>query len=210
MIISQWLSHIDYSSLINHLIKLIIHSSSPSSSMNNLAWLIIRVIDYSTMIRQWSFNQPARVIDYSTMIKSHWLFIRVVNRVQSTNSHDWLFGWLIIQQWFDNDCLINQLAWWIIWQWLSHIDYSWLINQLIKLIVHSSSQSSSINQPAWLIIRVIDYSTMIRQWLFNQPARVIDYSTMIESHWLFIRVVNRVQSTNSHDWLPDMDYFSRV
>ena len=26
---------------------------------------------------------------------------------------------------------------------------------------------------------------MIRQWLFNQPARVIDYLTMIESHWLF-------------------------
>ena len=174
---------------------------------------------------------------------SHWLFIRVVNRVQSTNSHDWLFGWLIIQQWFDYGRLINQLAWWIIWQWLSHIDYSWLINQLIKLIIHSSSQSSSINQPAWLIIRVIDYSTMIRQWLihmecswvqstnlhdwlfgwliilqwfdknclinqldrlillFNQPARLIDYLTMIESHWLFIRVVNRVQSTSSHDWL---------
>ena len=82
----------------------------------------------------------------------NWLFIRVVNRVQSTNSHGWLFVWLII-------------------------------------------------------------SAMIRQWLFNQPARVIDYSTMIEPHWwfvinqpthqnwLFIRVVNRVQSTNSHDWL---------
>ena len=158
----------------------------------------------------------------------------MVKRVQSTNSHDWLFGWLIIQQWFDNDCLINQLAWWLFdndwatliihsssqsspinqlawliirvidystmirqWlfnqparvidrQWLSHMDYSWLINQLIKLIIHSSSQASPIHQLAWLIIRVIDYSAMIRQWLFNQPARVIDYLTMIESHWLFV------------------------
>ena len=151
------------------------------------------------------------------MIESHWLFIRVVNRVQSTNLHDWLFGWLIIQQWFDNDCLINQLAWLIIWQWLSHwlfvinqpthqnwlfirvvnrvqstnshewlcdndystefnqparvIDYSTMIeshcNQLIKLIFHSSSQSSSNNQPTWLIIRAIDHSTMIQQWLIH-------------------------------------------
>ena len=93
----QWLSHIDYSWLINQLIKSIIHSSSQSSSINQLAWLIIRVIDYSAMIRQ---------------------------------------------------CSINQLAWLSIWQWLSHIDYSCLINQLIKLIIHSSSQSSSINQPA--------------------------------------------------------------
>ena len=116
--------------------------------------------------------------------------------------HCWLFLWLINQQWFNNDCLINQLAWLIIRQWL-----------IVSLIIHSSSQSSSINQLAWLIIRVIGYSTMIRHWLFNQPARVMDYSTMIESHWLlvinqpthqnwlFIRVVNRVQSTNSHGWL---------
>ena len=116
---------------------------------------------------------------------SHWLFIRVVNRVQSTNLHDWLFVWLIIQQWFHNDCLINQLAWLMIWQWLCHIDYSGLRKKLIKLIIHSSSQSSWINQPARLIIRVIDYSTMIWQWRFNQPARVIDYLTMIDSHWLF-------------------------
>ena len=145
-----------------------------------------RVIDYSTMIRQWLFNQPARVIDYSTMIESQWLF---------ASSRDW---------WFDND--------------------------RVTLIIHSSSHSSSINQLAWLIILSIDYSTMIRQWLFNQPARVIDYSTMIESliirqlawlmiwqwlrhidysparvidyltmiesHWLFVRVVIRAQSTN--------------
>ena len=135
------------------------------------------------------------------MIKSHWLVIRVVNRVQSTNSNDRLFGWLIIQPWFDNGCLINQLAWLIIRQLLSHIEYSWLINKLMKFMIHSGSQASSINQLAWLIICVIDYSATIRQWLFNQPARVMDYSTMIESHWIFIRVVKRVQSTNSHDWL---------
>ena len=146
------------------------------------------------MIRQWLFNQPARVIDYLTMIEPHWLFvinqpthqnwlfIRVVNRVQSTNPHDWLFVWLIIQQWFDNDCLINQLAWLIIRQWLSHIDYSGLINQLKELIIHSSGQPSSINHLAWLIFREIDYSATIQQWLFNQPARVIDYSTMIDCH----------------------------
>ena len=135
MIIRQWLSridkspagvidystmsHIDYSWLINKLIKLIIHSSSQSSSINQIAWLIIR-------------------------------------------------------QWFDNDWLINKLAWLIIRQWL-----------IVTLNIHSSSQSSSINQLAWFIIRVFDFSTMIRQWLFNQPARVIDSSTMIESHWLF-------------------------
>ena len=136
------------------------------------------------------------------MIGSHWLFIRVVNRVQSTNSHDWLFGWLIIQRRFDYDCLINQLAWLIIWQWLSHIDYSWLINQLIKLIIHSSSQSSSINQLAWLIIRVIDYFSNDSTRLFNQPARVLFVINQpTHQNWLFIRVVNRVQSTNSQDWL---------
>ena len=129
-------------------------------------------------IRGWSTNS------------SNWLFIRLVNRVQSTNPHDWFFVWLIIQhdstmhcwlslwfiiqQWFNNDCLINQLVWLIIRQWL-----------IVTLIIHSSSQSSSINQLAWLIIRVIGYSTMIRRWLFNQPARVTDYLTMIESHWLF-------------------------
>ena len=89
----------------------------------------------------------------------------------------------------DNDwvtLIIRQLAWLIIRQWLSHTDYSWLINQLIKLIFHSSGHASSINQLAWLIIRLIDYSTMIRQWLFNQPARVIDYSTTIEPHWFFV------------------------
>ena len=164
------------------------------SSINQLAWLIIQVIGYSTMIRRWLFNQPARVMDYLPTIESRWLFvihlpthqnwlcIRVVNRVQSTNPNDWLFVRLIIQQWFDNDCLINQVAWLIIWQWLSHIDFSGLINQLIKFIIHSNSQPSSINQLAWLIIRVIDYSAMIQQWLFNQPARVIDYSTMIDCH----------------------------
>ena len=172
-IIGQWL-----------IVTLNIHSSSQSSSVYQLAWLIIRVIGYSTMIRQWLFNQPARVMDYSTMIESHWLvvinppthqnwlFVRVVNRAQATNPHDWSFGWLIMQQRFDNDGLINQLAWLIIRQWLT-----------VTLIIHSSSQSSSINQLAWLIIRVIGYSTMIRQWLFNQPPRVMDYSTMIESHW---------------------------
>ena len=51
--------------------------------------------------------------------------------------------------------LIIQLA--LSRNWLSHIDISWLINQLIKLIIHSTSQPSSINQLAWLIIRVIDY-----------------------------------------------------
>ena len=152
LIIRLWLSHIDYSWLINQLTTLIIHSSSQGSSINQLAWLIIRV--------------------------------------------------LIIQQRFDIDCLINQLAWLIIRQWLSHIDYSWLINTLMKLMIHSGSQASSINQLAWLIIRVTDYSAMIRQWLFDQPARVIDYSTMIISHWLFIRVVNRVQSTNSGSNCP--------
>ena len=132
-IIRQWL-----------IVTLNIHSSSQSSSVNQLAWLIIQVIGYSTMIRQWFFSQPARVMDYSTMIESHWLFVinppthqnwlfvRVVNRALATNPHDWLFVWLLIQQWFDNDCLINQLAWWIIRQWLSAVDYSWLIHQLIK------------------------------------------------------------------------------
>ena len=168
LIIWQWLSPIDYSGLINQLIKLIIHSSSQPNSITQLARLIIRVIGYSTMIRQWLFNQPARVMDYSTMIEFHglfvinppthqnWLFVRVVNRARATNPHDILFVWLIIQQWFNNDCFINQLAWLIVRQWLGHIDYSGLINQLMKLIIHSSSQSSSINQPARLIIRVID------------------------------------------------------
>ena len=50
------------------------------------------------------------------------------------------------------------------------------------MIIHSSSQPNSINQLAWLIVRVIDVSAMIQQWLFNQPARVIDYSTMIDCH----------------------------
>ena len=63
--------------------------------------------------------------------------------------------------------------------WL--FDHDW-----VTLIIYSSSQSSPINQLEWSIIRVIDYSTMIRQWLFNQPARVIDYSTTIEPHWLFV------------------------
>ena len=81
----------------------------------------------------------------------------------------------MIQQWFDNDCLIIQLAWLIFRQWFN-----------VTLIIHSSSQSSSINLLAWLFIRVIDYSTMIRQWLFYQPARVMNYSTMIESHWLVV------------------------
>ena len=112
LIIRLWLSHIDYSWLINQLITLIIYSSSQASSINQLEWLIIRVIDYSTMIRQWLFNQPARVIDYSTRLKSHWLF---------ASSRDW---------WFDNDwgtLIIRQLAWLIIWQRLSHIDYSFLL-----------------------------------------------------------------------------------
>ena len=140
LIIRQWL-----------IVTLIIHSSSQSSSISQLAWFIIRVIGYSTMIRHWLFNQPARVMDYSTMIESHWLFVinpsthqnwlfvQVVNRAQATNPHDWLFVWLIIRQGFANDCFINQLAWLIIWQWLNHIDYSGLINQLIKLIIHWSS-----------------------------------------------------------------------
>ena len=139
---------------------------------------------------------------------SHWLFIRVVNRVQSTNLHDWLFVWLIIQQWFDNDCLINQLVWLIIWQWWSHIDYSGLIKKLIKLIIHSSSQSISINQPPRLIIRVIDYSTMIRQWLFNQPARVIDFLTMIESHWLF--GVNRPSHQTEYSCEQSVEFNQRT
>ena len=151
LIIQQWF---DNDCLINQLawliirqwliVTLIIHSSSQSSSINKLAWFMIRVIGYSTMIRQWLFNQPSRLMDYSTMIESHWLFVinpptdqnwlfvRVVNRAQATNTYDWFFVWLTIQQGFDNDCLINQLAWLIICQWLSHIDYSWLIHQLIK------------------------------------------------------------------------------
>ena len=134
------------------------------------------------------FNQPTRMIEYSC----DWLFSNDSTMiVQSTGSRDLLF---------DNNCstefsqparvidyslndrvtlIIRQLAWLTIRQWLSHIAYSSLIDQLIKLIIHSSSQSSSIKQLAWLIIRVIDYSVMIRQWLFNQPARVIDYSTII-------------------------------
>ena len=137
-----------FSWLINQLIKLVIHSSSQSSSINQLAWVIIR---------QWLFN-----------------------RVLSTSSRNWLLhnDWVTL--------IIRQLAWLNIRQWLSHMDYSWLINQLIKLIIHSSSQASPIHQLAWLIIRAIDYSAMIRQWLFNQPARVMDYLTMIESHWLFV------------------------
>ena len=55
--------------------------------------------------------------------------------------------------------------------WLFYIDW-------VTLIIHSSSQSSPINQLAWMIILVVDKSATIRQWLFNQPARVIDY-------WLF-------------------------
>ena len=124
----QWLRHIDYSParVIDYLTMIESH------------WLFVRVV-----IRAQSTNhvlllgviiQPARVIDYSTMIESHWIFIRVVIRVQSTNSHDGLFVRLITKQWFDNDCLINQLAWWIIWQW-------------VTLIIRSSSHSSSINQP---------------------------------------------------------------
>ena len=153
------------------------------------------------IIGQWFRHidcAPVRVIDYSTTIEPHWLFVIistnssnwlftwVVKRVQSNNSHDWLFEWLIIQQRFDNDCLINQLAWLIFdndWATLTICDY---INEFIKLIIHLSSQASSIKQLAWLIIRVIDYSATIRQWLFNQPARVIDYSTMIKPHWLFV------------------------
>ena len=161
------------------------------------------MIDFSTTIRQWLFNQPARVIDSSTMIESHWLFglnqptheidysfVLTIEFNQPTRTidyscdwlfnndstmHCWLFLWLIIQQWFNSDCLIKQLAWLNIRQWL-----------IVTLIIHSSSQSSSINQLAWLIIRVIGYSTMIRHWLFNQPARVMDNSTTIESHWLFV------------------------
>ena len=140
------------------------------------------------IIRGWSTNS------------SNWFFIRLVNRVQSTNLHDCLFVWLIIQQGFDNDCLINQLAWLIIWQWLSHIDYSGLINQLIKLIIHLSSQSSSINQSARLIFRVIDYSTMIHQCIVDYSRDILFDNDWL-SHWIFIRVVNRVQSTNLHDWL---------
>ena len=157
-----------------------------------------------------AFNQPARMIDYSTMIESHWLFassrdwffdndwVTLIIHSSSQSSAINQLAWMIIRQWlfnrvkstssrnwvFDNDwvtLIIRQLAWLIIRQWLSHIDYSWLINQLIKLIIHSSSQSSSINQLAWLIIRVIDHSTsspsgsinqlawvIIRQWLFNR------------------------------------------
>ena len=161
------------------LIKLIIHLSSQSSSINQLAWLIIRsqsssinqlagliirVIDYSAMIRQWLFEQPARVIDYSTMIESHWLFIRVVNRVQSTNSHEWLF---------DNDYSteLNQPARVIhTGQWLSHIDYS-----PARVIDYST-----MIEPHWLLVinqptHQIDYSF---EWSseFNQPTRMIDYS----------------------------------
>ena len=163
------------------------------SSFNQLAWLIIRLIGYSTMIREWILNTPARVMDYLPMIESNWLFVinppthqnwlfvQVVNRAQATNPHDWSFGWLIMQQRFDNDGLINQLAWLINWQWLSHIGYSGLINHLIKLIIHSSSQSSSINQPARLIFRVIDFLTMIQQcivdysceWLFSNGSTMI-------------------------------------
>ena len=148
-IIWQWLSHIDYSWLINQLIKSIIHSTSQSSSINQPARLIFRVIGYSTMIQQcivdyscdWLFSNDSTMIVKSTSLRdwlfdndwlSHWSFIRIVNRVQSANLHDSLFVWLVIQQWFDIDCLINQLAWWIIRQWLSPIDYSWLIHQLIK------------------------------------------------------------------------------
>ena len=153
------------------------------SSINQLAWLIIRVIDYSAMIRQCLINQLAWLIirqwlshiDYSWFINQ---LIKSIIHSSSQSSSINQLAWLIIRvidysamirQW-----LINQLAWLIIWQWLSHIDYSWLINQLIKLIIHSSSQSSSINQPAWLIIRVSS---------INQPAwliiRVIDYSTTV-------------------------------
>ena len=132
----QWLSRIYYSWLINQLIKLVIHSSSQSSSINQLAWVIIR---------QWLFNRVESTCSRNSLLDNDWVTL-----------------------------IIRQLAWLIIRQLLSHTDYSWLINQLIKLIFHSSGQASSINQLAWLIIRLIDYSTMIRQWLFNQPARVID------------------------------------
>ena len=176
------------------------------------------------MIRQWLFNQPARVIDYSTMIEPQWVFV-IINQLIKLDIHSSsqsisinLLAWVIIRQWLFNrvvstswrNCLLDndwvtlimcQLACLIIRHWLSHIDYLWLINKLMKLMIHSGSQASSINQLAWLIICVIDYSATIRQWLFSQPARVMDYSTMIESHWIFIRVVKRVQSTNSHDRL---------
>ena len=172
-------------------VTLIIHSSSQSSSINLLAWLFIRVIDYSTMIRQWLFYQPAQVMDYSTMIESHWLvvinppthqnwlFVRVVNRAQATNPHDWLFVWLIIHQWFDNDCLINHLAWLIIWQWLSHIDYSGLIKKLIKLIIRVVNRVQSTKAHDWFFAWLI-----IQQWFINALLiiRVTYYSTMTDCH----------------------------
>ena len=159
LIIWQWLSHIDYSGVIKKLIKLIIHLSSQSSSINQSARLIFRVIDYSTMIHQC-------IVDYSRDILldndwlSHWIFIRVVNRVQSTNLHDWLFGWLVIQQWFDDECLISSR------DWLYANDLVPLIirdssTNSSKLIIHSSSQSSPINQPAY------DCSC---DWLFNNDS----------------------------------------
>ena len=155
-----------------------------NSHVNWIAGVIIRQV----------IIQPARVLDYSTMIESHWLFIRVVIRVQSTNSHDGLFVRLIIQQWFDNDCLITQLAWLIIRQWLSHIDYSparvidystmiephWLIEShwlFIRVVNRVQSTNSHEWLFGWLII-----STMIRQSLINQPARIIR-----QLAWLIIR-----------------------
>ena len=161
------------------------------------------------MIRQWLFNQPARVMDYSTTIESHWLLVtnppthqnwlivRVVNRAQATNPHDWLFVWLIIQQGFDNDCLINQLAWLFDNDWFTMIIRGWSTNSSNWLFIRLVNLVQSTNPNDWffvrliiqkwfnnalLIIPVIDYSAMIQQWLFNQAACVIEYSTMIDCH----------------------------
>ena len=189
------------------------------------------------IIGQWFSHidcAPVRVIDYSTTIEPHWLFviistnssnwlfIWVVKRVQSNNSHDWLFEWLIIQQRFDNDCSINQLAWLIIRLWLSHIDYSWLINQLTTLIIHSSSQGSSINQLAWLIIRVLiiqqrfDIDCLINQlaWLIiRQWLSHIDYSWLINTLMkLMIHSGSRASSINQLAWLiiRVTDYLAKI
>ena len=83
------------------------------SSINQLAWLIIRVIDYSAMIRQWLFNQ------------CNWLLEWIIN---------WWVDWLITNNQCGpiNNCRIINHASWLIKQSVSN--RCWIIN-------HANNQS---------------------------------------------------------------------
>ena len=102
-----------------------IHSGSQASSINQLVWLIICVIDYSATIRPWLFSQTSSRDD---LFDNDWVTLNFYSGSQASS--------------------INQLAWLII----RVIDYSatirqWLFSQPARVVDYSTMIESH-----WLFV----------------------------------------------------------